>query len=611
MSLALIGWPLLAVGLSFCRIRSVELLCFNMFLLVVLASLNYYEVVLLGSVKHVQILSGFIPSGYQWSGQLIVEKFSLDVYLDFYSSHMVWLVSFVSFMVHLYSTVYMKDDPRINLFMTYLTVFTLFMIFFVVSLNYVQLFIGWEGIGIASYLLVNFWQTRPAANKSALKALIVNRFGDYFFLFGILLLLANNHSCSVVEPATVGYWTGLFFVLAACAKSAQLGLHTWLADAMEGPTPVSALIHAATMVTAGIFLLIRLGVGLQEIQPFLLLIGGLTTVYAGLSALFQSDLKRVIAYSTCAQLGYMMAALGAGGQSLSFYHLINHAYFKALLFLAAGLVIHSLNNEQDLRRMGGLYQVLPLVYVCFLVGSLSLGGLPFFSGYYSKDGILEVVYAKNEFFVYFCLLFGAYLTVLYSWRSIAMAFWGRPNGPRPVYDSVHEVDFRSGLVLVSLFVFSVVNGYLTRDVFIGLGQTSEWLTFNLESEFYPPLWVKLLPLSTGLLAVAVGTLNLGFASYGWYSFFAKRLGVDIVDGYLTREFVRFCYYFYAYIERGWLEILGATGLARLTWSVYRRIYMPGWFSYFFAFIGLALVFFSLLNLPGVMLGVYCLSYNKN
>jgi len=610
MSYIFIGWPLLAIGLSFCRIRSVELLCFNMFLLLIMASLNYYEVVLLGGVKHVQILAGFIPSGYYLDHQLIIEKFSLDVYLDFYSSQMVWLVLFVSFMVHLYSTVYMKDDPRINLFMSYLSIFTFFMLLFVVSLNYVQLFIGWEGIGITSYLLVNFWHTRPAANKSALKALIVNRFGDYFFLFGILLLLASNHSCSVVEPVTINYWTAVFFVLAASAKSAQLGLHTWLADAMEGPTPVSALIHAATMVTAGIFLLIRLGLALTEVQPLLLLLGGLTTVYAGLSALFQSDLKRVIAYSTCAQLGYMLVGLAAGGQSLAFYHLINHAYFKALLFLAAGLVIHSLNNEQDLRRMGGLYQVLPVVYCCFLIGSLSLGGLPFFSGYYSKDGILELVYAQNEFFVYFCLLFGAYLTVLYSWRSIMMVFWGLPNSSFTVYRSIHQIDFRSMLVLICLFVFSVVNGYLTRDLFIGLGQTSEWLAYNLESEFYPSLWVKLLPLSTGLLAVTVGITSFNFVHVGWYSFFAKRLGMDIIDGYLTREFVRFCYFFYQLIERGLFELFGSRGLQSLSYYWYKKIYMSGWFSFFFVFIGLALVFFSLLNLPHLLVGWTVISYNK-
>ena len=616
MSLALIGYPLLAIGLSLTRIRSVELLCFNMFVLVVLSSINYYEVVLLGSVKHVQLLASFVPGGYNFDQfHLGVEKLSLDVYLDFYSSQMVWLVSFISFMVHLYSTMYMKDDPRLSLFMVYLTLFTFFMLFYVVSLNYVQMFIGWEGIGIVSYLLVNFWHTRPAANKSALKALIVNRFGDYFFLFGLLLLLAQNHSCTVIEPIQISYLASLFFALAAGAKSAQLGLHTWLADAMEGPTPVSALIHAATMVTAGVFLLIRVGPNLEEVQPYLLLIGSLTTVYAGLSALFQSDLKRVIAYSTCAQLGYMVSALGVGSPNLSFYHLINHAYFKALLFLSAGLIIHSLNNDQDMRRMGGLHQVMPVVYICFLIGSLSLGGLPFLSGYYSKDGILELVYTQNEFFAYFCLLFGAYLTVLYSWRSLSLVFYGQPNQSFSVYRQIHAVDFRSLVVVTSLLVFSVLSGYLTRDIFIGLGQTQEWLTFNLESEFYPSLWVKLLPLSTGLVALVSGyllvnfELNLIIVRFDWYNFFAKRLGTDIIDGYLTRQFVQSCYKGYFLIERGLLELGGSVGLSKINFKVYRRFYFSGWFNFFFCFIGLAVVFFSLLTL-NIWVALYALSYNK-
>lgn len=606
MSLCLIGFPLMAIALSLCRIRTPPLLCFNMLICNLLSAVNYYEVVLLGGVKHVSLLDRFIPIGYTPSG---VEFVGLDLYLDFYSSQMVWLVNFVSLGVHLYSTVYMRDDPRLNLFMVYLSVFTFFMILYVVSLNYVQLFIGWEGIGIASYLLVNFWHTRPAANKSALKALIVNRFGDYFFLFAILLVVAHNHHASVVEPVEVGYWAGLFFVLAAGAKSAQLGFHTWLADAMEGPTPVSALIHAATMVTAGVFLLLRLGPSLAELQPLIALLGGVTTVYAGLVALFQSDLKRVIAYSTCAQLGYMVAALGVGGYSLSFYHLVNHAYFKALLFLAAGLVIHAMNNEQDLRRLGGLYQQLPVVYVCFLIGSLSLGGWPFFSGYYSKDGILEMVYTGNNYFVYFCLVFGAYLTVLYSWRVVAMVFWGRPNFSRPLVAN-HDTDPLSGLVLGGLFFFSIISGYLTRDIFIGPGQTHAWLT-PLEAEFYPALWVKLIPLSSALIAGFIASRVEFVVEPGWYSFFAKRGGVDILDGYLTRRFLRFCYRFYHSIERGLLEVLGSTGFERVSSYFFRRFYFPGWFLFFFAFIGLALVFFSLLSMPNFFLATFALPYNKN
>lgn len=608
MSLALFFIPLMAVILSWGSVRTELLLCFNMLVLFVLSGVNYYECVVLGAVKHVQILQGFIPSGLTLSQGLQPDKFGLDVYLDFYSSQMVFLVSLISLGVHLYSIQYMKDDPRLGVFMVYLSVFTLFMVVYVVSLNFIQLFIGWEGIGITSYLLVNFWHTRPQANKSALKALIVNRFGDYFFLFAILLMVADNGPKSVVEPVELSYWVSFFFVLAAAAKSAQLGLHTWLADAMEGPTPVSALIHAATMVTAGVYLLVRLGSSLEELQPLMLLLGGLTTVYAGLAALFQSDLKRVIAYSTCAQLGYMVAALGAGAQQLGFYHLVNHAYFKALLFLAAGLVIHSLNNEQDFRRMGGLYRVLPFVYVCFLVASLSLGGVPFLSGYYSKDGILEVLYAGNHFFAYGCLLFGAYLTVLYSWRVLFLVFWSSIKSSPVLYRSLHESDPLSVGVLTVLLLFSVVHGWLTRDLFIGLGQTPEWLVYNVESEFYPSLWVKLLPLSSLAVALGVSLVPEVEAHRGWSTFFAKRLAFDVLDATVTRGFLRFCYLFYSRFERGLLEWLGASGLDRSTWFVFRRVHLSGWFVSFFLLISLAFVFISLGGVGTAF--TFCLSYNR-
>lgn len=582
MTLAVFGYTLFALILSFTRIRTSLILCLNMFVIMVLAGFNYYEVVWLGSVKHLVVCRSFIPVDYYLG--LTMDHFSLDLYLDFYSSQMLWLVTFVSFTVHVYSLTYMKDDPRLNLFMIYLTVFTFFMLIYVVSLSYLQLFLGWEGIGISSYLLVNFWHTRPQANKSSLKAVIVNRVGDYFFLFGFLWLIVENHSWSVVEPVHISIVPSLFLVLGAMAKSAQLGLHTWLADAMEGPTPVSALIHAATMVTAGVYLLVRIHP--TGMESFLLLVGTITVVGSGLVALVQTDLKRIIAYSTCAQLGYMVVGIGLASPILGFYHLVNHAYFKALLFLSAGLVIHSLNDEQDIRRMGGLYLQSPVVYLAFVVSSLSLGGFPFLSGYYSKDSIIESVYTQNEFFSYFGLVFGAYLTVLYSMRLLHLVFWGEPKGSRSVYSQIHPVDRISLGVVILLFVFTVVHGYLAREVFIGFGSTRDWFCFQPENEFYLPLWVKLVPLSTGLIALGFNFVT-GEINPGWYRLISKRGGIDLLDSHLTRLFLTWCYKSYHLIERGVLELFGSIGLAKWSHMWYTRVTFTGWFSVFYILIGLA------------------------
>lgn len=561
--------PLVALFLGFWRVNPVYLYCGNMFVLATLGGVNLAEVVLTGGAR--EVLFGEILK----VGSLGV---SLGVYLDFYSSYMVWVVFVISFLVHLYSSVYMGGDPRLHTFLGYLTLFTFFMVVLLVSPNYVQLFMGWEGVGLTSYLLVNFWTTRAAANKSALKALLVNRVGDLFFLWGLFLLVREGLTFNFVDlggfpPEGVG----ILFVGAAAAKSAQLGLHTWLPDAMEGPTPVSALIHAATMVTAGIFLLFRSIHLVDPVRSFLLVLGTLTALFAGTVALFQFDLKRVIAYSTCSQLGFMVVAYSLGSPELSLYHLGNHAFFKALLFLLAGLVIHALADEQDMRRMGGLSGTLPVTYSLFVLGSLALGGFPFLSGFYSKDTILEVLYAKGYWFGYFGCVSAAYLTAYYSVRTVVMVFFGRPKGGRSTFLGAAEADPLSLGVVLSLGVFSVFHGYLLRDTLVGWGRPPGWSTPFVEAEFVVPLGVKLLPLGVSL---AAGALCL----VGFFStpptrvvyFFSKRWWWDFVDSSLARRTLTKGYGWYLLIERGFFEWVGPSGVAHLVTRGYDSFRQRGW-----------------------------------
>jgi NADH-ubiquinone oxidoreductase chain 5 len=375
---------------------------------------------------------------------------------------MLVVVTFISSLVHLYSTEYMINDPHLSRFMSYLSLFTFFMLILVSADNYVQMFVGWEGIGLCSYLLINFWFTRIQANKAAVKAMLMNRVGDFGLALGLLLLFTNFQSfdyCVVFGLVLkyqnfvvnfLGFEVALLTVLAvllfvgAVGKSAQLFLHTWLPDAMEGPTPVSALIHAATLVTAGVFLVARSSL-IFEFAPFALLIvtvfGAMTCFFAATTGLLQNDLKKVIAYSTCSQLGYMVFACGVSNYSVSVFHLANHAFFKALLFLGAGCVIHAVSDEQDMRKMGGLRKIIPFTYVMMLIGSFSLSGFPFLTGFYSKDVILEVSFAGYTLFSHFSYWlgsFGAFFTAFYSVRLTYLTFLSLPNGFRPVIFTAHE-----------------------------------------------------------------------------------------------------------------------------------------------------------------------------
>eukprot|EP00611_Tribonema_gayanum_P029924 TRINITY_DN8161_c0_g1_i1.p1 TRINITY_DN8161_c0_g1~~TRINITY_DN8161_c0_g1_i1.p1 ORF type:complete len:459 (-),score=-88.51 TRINITY_DN8161_c0_g1_i1:4555-5931(-) len=354
---------------------------------------------------------------------------------DTLSVSILVVVTFISFFVHLYSIEYIGNDPHLSRFISYLSLFTFFILILVSADNFLQIFVGWEGVGLCSYLLINFWFTRIQANKAAIKAILVNRIGDFGLALGIftVFICFDSIDYSVVfglAPALKGqtfYFGGIYFdtlnligvllFVGAVGKSAQLGLHTWLPDAIEGPTPVSALIHAATIVTAGVFLLGRCS-PLLEYAPKALsivaILGGITAFFAATTGLVQNDLKRVIAYSTCSQLGYIIFACGLSQYSVGVFHLANHAFFKALLFLGAGSVIHGLSDEQDMRKIGGLRRLLPFTYAIISLGSFSLIGLPFLTGFYSKDAILEIAYAKYSVYGHFAYLLGSLGAFFYS-----------------------------------------------------------------------------------------------------------------------------------------------------------------------------------------------------
>ena len=475
---------------------------------------------------------------------------------DTLTAVMLVVVTSISLLVHLYSSEYMAHDPHLSRFMSYLSLFTFFMLILVTADNFVVMFVGWEGVGFCSYLLINFWYTRLQANKAAIKAMIVNRISDFSLVLGLLIIFTSFKAIDYVTVfSSVNSLKSDYIIFLNCyvpvidiiclllfigamGKSAQLFLHVWLPDAMEGPTPVSALIHAATMVTAGVFLIARCS-PLFEHSPmilnFIVCIGSMTAFFAGTVGLTQNDLKKVIAYSTCSQLGYMVFSCGLSGYNIGVFHLSNHAFFKALLFLSAGSVIHALSDEQDMRRMGGLQQLLPFTYMMFVIGSLALMGFPFLSGFYSKDAILELSYANYNVishFAYWLGTFAAMCTSFYSVRLIFLTFLFKTNSYKKLILMVHESPFRMSFPLFLLAFGSLFIGYLSKDMFIGLGNTF-WgnsifiLPKNLsfiDAEFLPTFF-KLCPLFFSLtgagLAVVLYSANLKL----FYSLKTSQIGI--------------------------------------------------------------------------------------
>jgi len=424
--------------------------------------------------------------------------FDWALHVDTLTAVMFVVVTGVSALVHWYSIGYMSHDPHRPRFFAYLSLFTFAMLMLVSADNLVQLYFGWEGVGLASYLLIGFWYTRPAANAAAIKAFVVNRVGDFGFslgIFAVFVLMGAVHLPEIfagldgVADARFVFLGNEVHALTAIAvllfigamgKSAQILLHTWLPDAMEGPTPVSALIHAATMVTAGVFLCARMS-PLFELAPaaleFVLFIGAATAFFAASVGLVQNDIKRVIAYSTCSQLGYMFVAIGVSAYGAAIFHLFTHAFFKALLFLGSGSVIHAMSDEQDMRRMGGLRPMLPLTYVMMVVGTLALTGFPLTAGFYSKDMIIEAAHAAHSGmaeFAWAMVVIAALMTAFYSWRLIFMTFHGSPRAGEEVLKHVHESPPVMWVPLAILAVGSLLAGGLFADAFVGEARFDFW-----------------------------------------------------------------------------------------------------------------------------------------
>ena len=527
--------------------------------------------------------------------------------VDPVTSTMLIVITSISSLVHLYSIEYMAHDPHLPRFMSYLSLFTFCMLMLVTANNFLQMFFGWEGVGLSSYLLINFWHTRIQANKSAMKAIIVNRIGDFGLIIAMIAIfdlfksfdfaivfalssaVANQNFVFLNTEINCITFISFFLFVGAVGKSAQLGLHTWLPDAMEGPTPVSALIHAATMVTAGVFLLIRCSPLIEHSETALSLItvfGGLTAFFAATVALVQNDLKRVIAYSTCSQLGYMVFCCGLSSYNVAMFHLMNHAFFKALLFLSAGSVIHGISDEQDMRKMGGLVNLLPFTYSAMLIGSLSLMGFPFLTGFYSKDLILEI--ARNSYsfegrMVYWLGTLSAFFTAFYSIRLLYLTFITKTNAYKSYIKRIHEPSSFMLIPLVILVFCSIFVGYLFRDMFVGLG-SDFWnnsiyvkpihLYSDIESEFLPA-YIKMLPVGLSLfsatLAFYLYTYQIVFLSklktyssrlMGVYKYLNKRWFFDVIyNNYITNKALELGYKItFKVVDRGFIEWLGPTGI---------------------------------------------------
>jgi len=596
---------------------------FFIYLALILSVSIFFDSVLEYNVIYLRTINNFALA-------LNLNSIPYILVFDTLTSVMLLIILSVSLFVHIFSYEYMKKDPRLNIFFSYISLFTFFMIILVSTGSFFHMFFGWEGVGLCSYLLINFWSTRLQANKSAIKAMLVNRVGDLSLTLGLLLIYTlfktlNYGSIFCLAP----YFKDAYFIFfnfklhaltlislllffGAVGKSAQIGLHTWLPDAMEGPTPVSALIHAATMVTAGVFLLVRSSPILEYSNLSLSIItffGAFTCYFAASTGLFQNDLKKVIAYSTCSQLGYMVFACGLSNYQVAVFHLSNHAFFKALLFLTAGCIIHALNDEQDMRRMGGLFYILPLSSAMITIGSLALIGFPFLTGFYSKDFILEVAYSNSiynlSFDGLFCFWLGlaaAFNTAFYSTRLFILTFLNKSNSFKSTIKQSHESSLGLFLPLILLAFGSIFLGYFSKDFFIGLG-TPFWGNsifiksshfYDIEAEFgffisnlrddHNIINYKLLPFFFTICGVLISLFfyisssliythfkfitnkSIPF-SYEIQNFFNKKWFFDrIYNEFLNLSVFQLSYnQLYFRIDKGFIEFLGPYGLSSLVY----------------------------------------------
>ncbi|AAL52328.1 NADH-quinone oxidoreductase subunit L [Brucella melitensis] len=562
--------------------------------------------------------------------------------VDTLTGVMLVVVNSVSALVHIYSIGYMHHDPHRPRFFAYLSLFTFAMLMLVTSDNLIQMFFGWEGVGLASYLLIGFWFKKPSANAAAMKAFVVNRVGDFGFLLGIFSVFALFQSvdyntifaaaanalpggdANQVVLDFLGYQLDrqgaitiacLLLFMGAMGKSAQFLLHTWLPDAMEGPTPVSALIHAATMVTAGVFMVARMSPIFELSQTALLvvtIIGATTAFFAATVALVQNDIKRVIAYSTCSQLGYMFAALGVGAYGAAVFHLFTHAFFKALLFLCAGSVIHAVSDEQDMRRMGGLRKLIPVTYWMMIIGTVAITGLGIpgtvigTAGFFSKDGIIEAVFASHNLasgYASTLLIVAALFTSFYSWRLIFMTFFGKPRASAEVMHHVHESPPVMLVPLLILGIGAILAGVLFKELFFGHEYVEFWKgslftsTANqlLEEHHHVPLWVKLSPFVAMVIGFVVAWIfyirapempkALAARHRGLYQFLLNKWYFDELYDFLFVRPARWLGRLFWKGGDGWLiDGFGPNGVSARVLDVTNRVVkMQSGYLYHYAF----------------------------
>ena len=582
----------------------------------ILSLFIFYNVIYEGYENNV-VIASWINSGslnVNWS-----------IKIDALSSVMLVVVTLISSLVHIYSIGYMSHDPHKPRFMAYLSLFTFAMLTLVTSDNFLQLFFGWEGVGLCSYFLIGFWFKKDSANAAAIKAFIVNRVGDFGFALGIFLIFylfgtVNYNEVFLLIPKTLDqdiYFLGInlksidliciLLFMGAMGKSAQFLLHTWLPDAMEGPTPVSALIHAATMVTAGVFLVVRCSPIFEYSQialNIICIVGMTTAFFAATVALVQNDIKKIIAYSTCSQLGYMFFAAGIGAYNVAIFHLFTHAFFKALLFLGAGSVIHSLNNEQDIRKMGGIWRKLPYSWGLMIVGTLALTGFPFFSGFYSKEAIIEFAYLKGNTLGYYVVaigIFTALLTAIYSWRLIFKTFHGTYENKELKIDSIHESPYVMLVPLIVLAIGSIFAGFFFKELFIGQYASNNFWSDSIKflspiSTDHPPLWIVYFTPVIVVLSIPIAyylfvknkdiTNWLVNENKPLYNFLINKWYFDELYEYLfVRTFKRIGIFFWKNIDLKTIDRFGPDGISNLIKKLsIRAVKFQSGYIYQYAFI---------------------------
>ena len=562
--------------------RAAQIVTTGLLFVAAIASLYmFYDVALLQHPQHVTLVKWIYSGEFQANWSILIDPLT---------AVMLVVVTGVSSLVHLYSIGYMDEDPFKQRFMAYLSLFTFFMLVLVTADNFIQMFVGWEGVGLCSYLLIGFWFHKDSANAAAIKAFVVNRIGDFGFILGIagvFMLFGSVNFHDVFSAAAAQnkiYWNILGFdvhaitlicillFIGACGKSAQFGLHTWLPDAMEGPTPVSALIHAATMVTAGVFMIARcsplfeLSITAREV---VVVVGAFTAIFAATIALTQNDIKKVIAYSTCSQLGYMVFACGLSAYQAGIFHLATHAFFKALLFLGAGSVIHAMHHEQDIRKMGGLWKKIPLTYALFWIGTLAITGIPFLAGYYSKEAILGMAYNGHTEVAEFAFWMGAItalMTSFYSFRLLFLTFHGKTRADHHTFDHAHESPPTMLIPLIILSIGAIFSGWYGEEILHVLSPNAGFWYGSLPANealnhIHPPEWIVPGAVIMGVIAAIIYIWKLSIASKlaqilrplylaslnKWYideiynvvfirptmkiaSFFWREIDVKIVDG---------------------------------------------------------------------------------